>query len=284
MDLATDRAALIVAHPGHELRVHGWLEQAKPAVFVLTDGSGRTARSRIESTIKVLAATGAKPADIFGRFTDVAVYKMIRGADVVPLLHLMRELANWLRQLGVDYVVGDALEGFNPSHDLCRFLINGAVSLIEKETGREIGNFDVLLDGSPEVCPRALRPLAIRLDLDERALRRKLASANAYSELSGETDSALKRFGPQAFSTELLRPVLDRRQGLDRMEPDPPDYERFGEERVRAGLYDNVIRYRADVRPLVNALWHGAGLVATDDAPTSMSAPPMSCGERLQGA
>ena len=35
------KAALIVAHPGHELRVHHWMELARPLVLVLTDGSGR---------------------------------------------------------------------------------------------------------------------------------------------------------------------------------------------------------------------------------------------------
>ena len=35
---------LFVAHPGHELCVHGWLEIARPKVFVLTDGSGRSGR------------------------------------------------------------------------------------------------------------------------------------------------------------------------------------------------------------------------------------------------
>jgi len=47
--------AVIIAHPGHELRVHYWLEQAKPAVCVLTDGSGRTQKSRLDSTTGVLS-------------------------------------------------------------------------------------------------------------------------------------------------------------------------------------------------------------------------------------
>src|SRR4030095_641561 len=33
--LPDTRAALVSAHPGHELRVHGWLEIARPLVFVL---------------------------------------------------------------------------------------------------------------------------------------------------------------------------------------------------------------------------------------------------------
>src|SRR5207253_5484219 len=32
------RAALVIAHPGHELRVYHWLRLARPSVFILTDG------------------------------------------------------------------------------------------------------------------------------------------------------------------------------------------------------------------------------------------------------
>src|SRR5947207_1965878 len=36
---------LLVAHPGHELLLHGWISRNKPVVHVLTDGTrlGRTA-------------------------------------------------------------------------------------------------------------------------------------------------------------------------------------------------------------------------------------------------
>ena len=32
------RAALVIAHPGHELRIHHWLERVKPRVFVQNQG------------------------------------------------------------------------------------------------------------------------------------------------------------------------------------------------------------------------------------------------------
>ena len=43
------RCALVVAHPGHELRVYGWLALRKPDVYILTDGSGHTGNSRLDS-------------------------------------------------------------------------------------------------------------------------------------------------------------------------------------------------------------------------------------------
>src|SRR5262245_62950864 len=78
---AAGRSALVIAHPGHELRVHGWLEQTRPLVFVLTDGSGGAGRPRIDSTARVLERVGAKPGAIFGRFADRELYAAILAGD-----------------------------------------------------------------------------------------------------------------------------------------------------------------------------------------------------------
>ena len=52
------RAALVIAHPGHELCVYGWLETVRPRVFILTDGSGRSGQSRLKSTEEILSVVG----------------------------------------------------------------------------------------------------------------------------------------------------------------------------------------------------------------------------------
>ena len=70
-------ALLVVGHPGHELMVHGWLEAARPLVMVLTDGSGHAGVSRLPSTAALLARAGATPGPIFGRFTDVELYRAL---------------------------------------------------------------------------------------------------------------------------------------------------------------------------------------------------------------
>src|ERR671930_2292557 len=78
---ANGKAALVVAHPGHELCVYGWLEQALPRVFVLTDGSGRSGVSRLDSTTEILAGAGAGAGSIYGRFTDLDLYAAILDGD-----------------------------------------------------------------------------------------------------------------------------------------------------------------------------------------------------------
>lgn len=96
------RAALVVGHPGHELRVHGWLELTAPLTFVLTDGSGRTGQSRLASTTTVLEAAGARRGSIYGRVTDREIYAAILDHDFVFFTDLAEELAEALAQARID--------------------------------------------------------------------------------------------------------------------------------------------------------------------------------------
>ena len=76
------RAALIVAHPGHELNLMGWLAMSQPSVFVMTDGSGQLGRSRLHSTTKTLLRSGARPGSMYGHLSDQEVYEAMLDQDV----------------------------------------------------------------------------------------------------------------------------------------------------------------------------------------------------------
>src|SRR5215470_12779269 len=91
--LQPGRAALVLAHPGHELRVHGWLEAARPLVFVLTDGSGHSDRGRLASTTRVLEQAGAERGPLYGRLTDRALYGALLAGDHALFDGLADELA-----------------------------------------------------------------------------------------------------------------------------------------------------------------------------------------------
>src|SRR5947208_3095820 len=96
------RAALVIAHPGHELRVHGWVELARPLAFVLTDGSGHTGQSRLTSTSGLLERAGAAPGGIYGRLTDRALYAAILGGDVDLVAGLAGEVAATFAETGLE--------------------------------------------------------------------------------------------------------------------------------------------------------------------------------------
>jgi hypothetical protein len=232
------------------------LEQAQPTVFVLTDGSGHGRGSRLASTEKLLRGAGATPGSIFGRFADREIYRLLLDGDTAPLEDLARELAAAFVAAGVDVVAADALEGYNPGHDLCRVLTDAAVALACRQTGRPIASYEFPLSGPPDACPAALRSTALRLTLDDLALARKLAAADAYPEMAEEVERALAGQGEEPFRLECLRPV-DPEAGLAGIVAragSPPFYESYGERQVAAGHYRDVLRLEEHFLPVARAL------------------------------
>lgn len=240
----------MVAHPGHELRVHGWLESVRPVVFVLTDGSGRGA-PRLDSTTRLLAAAGATPGSIYGRFSDRDLYFALLGGETEIFVALAAELAEAIREIGVETVAGDALEGFNPSHDLCRLVVNAAVARLARD-GRRLLNLQFPLEEHPAGDGLDVPVEPPSLYLDDPAFERKLAAARAYPEMAGEVEAALARFGPIAFRHEHLAPA--RSIPVEKLYEEMPFFERHGERRVAEGHYKKVLRGRKHLRPIAAAL------------------------------
>lgn len=266
------RAALIVAHPGHELRVHHWLEEAAPVVCVLTDGSGRTRRPRLDSTKRVLKAAGAVPGPLFGMLSDAELYAALLDREHSRFTHAVDEVAALLLRERVGYVVGDAAEGYNPGHDLCRLVIDAAVRLASTQTGARIANYDFSLVAPPGHCPEALGADSLWYHLEDAAYARKLSAARNYPELQAEVEAALGGAGSvglrehpdlaarfdfggaaaEDFRVECLRPVATH--AATPFAGPRPFYEDYGERQVAAGHYTRVLRYREHMLPLAAAL------------------------------
>ena len=244
------RAALVVAHPGHELRVHHWMELARPLVCVFTDGSGHTGQSRLGSTTNLLARAGARPGSIYGRFKDTDIYRAILESNVNLFVELASELAEALERESVEYVVGDAIEGYNPTHDLCRSVINAGVQLANN-SGARLANFEFLVAGQPDSLSNVVEDGQIAVLLDEGALERKLAAAAAYLELSDYVNKMARESGIDSLRMETFRVVSSEVREDVR---EPPFYEEYGEKQVAQGHYDRVIRYREHILPLMRSL------------------------------
>jgi len=244
---------LVVAHPGHEVRVHGWLEAARPMVCVLTDGSGHTATPRIASSADVVARAGATRGPIFGGLSDRALYEALRVGQVARFATLASELASLIVRRRIALVVGDAAEGFNPGHDVCRFVIDAAVAMAAR-SGQPAASLEFVLDAAPDDVPAHLAAGDMTgVTLDDAALDRKLAAARGYVELRAEVDAALERFGPEAFRREWLRPPATARV-LAAWDETPPFFERHGRARVAQGVYAEPLTWRAHLRPQYDGL------------------------------
>lgn len=255
-DLANRKAALVVGHPGHELRLHGWLEIATPHVFMLTDGSGGAAQSRLNYSERVLREANCEPGGIFGVFTDKQIYELIINSRFDTFISLVTTLADRLRELDVDYVVGDACEGYNPSHDLCRIVLGAAVQRLRRQ-GMPLLNFGFPLHARPDECDLPTDYGSVRLDLTNDQFERKMAAAWGYTPLVPEVEESQRLIGLDAFRVEWLRPTSTK-AGFDNLAAWRPYYETYGEQQVASGRYARVLRYREHFRPLANALWEYA--------------------------
>ena len=245
-------AALVIAHPGHELRVHGWLEWARPTVFVLTDGSGHGSHGRLASSARLIQRSGGRTGSVCGRFTDRELYDTILEGRVSVLTGLVTELADAFVAGRFEYVVADAAEGYNPGHDLCRYVVDAAVETARAGLPETFKSFEMDLAAAPDPAAGGTSARAVCMDLDDAALERKLGAAREYVEMSAEVDAALGRWGADAFRHECLRETPF--DGDDEEPAAIPYYERHGERRRADGTYDQVIRYREHIRPLRDAL------------------------------
>lgn len=251
--LVFQRPALVVGHPGHELRVFGWMVECKPRVCVITDGSGRNGASRTSSTADLLARVGASRGEVFGCVSDADIYRAMLERNVPAILPLVDALAGSFLRHKIDCVVGDAAEGFNPTHDLCRGLANSAVLLAERTSGRRIANFEVCLS---EWEQNGRRPQhddrCVHWTLDDRRLEQKIAAAEQYAELSQEVQSAIAQQGKQYFRVECLRRT--ETAALPHFDGGKPAYEIWGEQRVAEGHYQTVIRFQQHLLPMLEAI------------------------------
>jgi len=207
-------------------------------VFITTDGSGVTGVPRISKSADVLRVAGCSRGSAFGRFTDVYVYDCILRCEVEPLVAMTREIAASLAEAEVEYAVGDAVEFYNPVHDLSRVILSLAIEHAQQLTHRAILQLEFPVVNSPGA--RAANDLVV--NLDEPALRRKIDAALRYDELEAQAEEDIRKNGLDAFRTERLHGV---ERAAVPLEPSGiPYYEKCGEERVSAGRYAEVLRYR----------------------------------------
>lgn len=247
-------AALLVAHPGHELRVHGWMSSVRPRVFVLTDGSGRAGVARIARSRAVVRAAGAAPGALFGCLTDRELYEALRARKTDLFLQLTRELADQLVALSPATVVVDALEGAILAHDVLHLCTRVALARAAARSVRPVLLVFSLMDHPWRVAGSS--GPALRIELDAEARARKETALRGYAEIRAEVQAHRAVWGDAVLGTEVLREAEPLDAALARLADaaQPCAWERHGEALVRAGVYATSIRRGEHLLPLLDGL------------------------------
>ena len=180
-----------------------------------------------------------------GAFTDQEIYRLMLHGDADPIVAMTLELAESLIEHDIRSVVADALEFYNPTHDLCSVIATLAADMASA------ASYEYAVTEAPS-------PDGDTLELDDAALARKLAAANRCEELQAEVEGLIDRIGVEALRREVFRPAAAITKPNAK-----PFYETHGEKRVAAGHYREVIRYEQHFRPFV------AKLIAAVQAPAA---------------
>jgi hypothetical protein len=192
--LPTGKYALAIAHPGHELRLHGFLEQARPFVFILTDNSEEHGQDLMWDAIKVIdratkQGMNISPEQLKDPFMrkvlkmshvdgeNKAHYKDSQIAHEVLNLHTdfldyyVDFIVDNLIRYKIDYLVCDSSEDYHITHEVVRMLCELAVSRVQQRTGDKVELLDFALS---EPFDSITHEHCIRIELSEEAVQRKL--------------------------------------------------------------------------------------------------------------
>jgi hypothetical protein len=217
------------------------MERVRPVVCLLTDGSGGIAASRTGFSARCCAAAGAAPGRVFGAVPDRDWYAALLAGDAGMFAAAAEAIAAEAADAACDVIVSDAVEGYNPMHDLAAALAAGVAArlglphLIYPVTGGAAG--------TP----------AVTLSLDRAAQQRKRSAALAYAPLASEAAAQLAGDAAAWTVEYLLHPAFGWPAAW------LPEYERIGRERVNTGRYPTLITYRDHVLPLARSLLSGPG-------------------------
>ena len=239
-----ERPLLVLAHPGHEVGLFGFLCRHRPPVMAWTDGSGRRRWPRAEASRGVLAAAGAVAVERYGAVPDGELYAALLGRDPRPFVAWYDAVAEELRTSAATDAVTEAAEGFDPLADALRWIVAAAAEAVG---GVRVWEWPAA--GPPvSVVPMG----GAAFDLTEFEFHRKLAAAHGCVDLAPEVDAAVRRHGLARFRREVLTPAL---RWCSPPEPmTPPGYERRGEELAAGGQVREAIRYADHVRPVLRGV------------------------------
>src|SRR5258706_7363759 len=95
-DVCGSSPSLVVAHPGHELRLFGWAAAERPTIHILTAGARNGTCGRVDASLHVIEALGARRGALLGDVYDRDLYAAILSGDVAPFHNWIDTLRNSL--------------------------------------------------------------------------------------------------------------------------------------------------------------------------------------------
>jgi len=252
-DPATSRV-LVFSHPNHELAIYGLVQRLRPHLIFLTDGGGAR---RVEQTEQGLERIGLRDRAQFLDYPEAAFYDALLQRDEGLFHEVARRIRAALERIGPEQVLCDAVEFYNPVHDLSLPIVLAALA----DAGG-VAVFEVPLlyqvPGDTERYAVQRMPASRAADstvvqLTEAELNAKLAARDeVYSLLREQLGPVLGLLPDAHFACEEIAaapaalPVPDGERVLR--------FEWRGKLHQQSGAVDRVITYAEHYLPVAASL------------------------------
>jgi hypothetical protein len=244
----------VFSHPNHEIAVLGLIERFKPHMIFLTDGGGC---ERVAATRNALATYVAPERLHFLNYSEQAFYEALLDLNVPFFLAVAEDIRRLLPQTIPSEIFCDAVEFYNPTHDLTLPLVWNAIG----DLAPTIFEVPLIYQASPtpndlllQRIPDAFESEIVRFELSEAETARKTATllGNFYPTLFASLGERILASVPVQGRTENF---MRARQSL----PAPPRgqvnrYDRRGLEALHAGLVARAISYEKHYVPVYRGL------------------------------
>jgi hypothetical protein len=247
----------VFSHPNHELALFGMEQRLKPHFVYLTDGGGE---DRVQQTYEGLRSMGLLGRAHFLNHPEHDFYDRLLDVDAEFFVDVAEQLRQIIDQIKPDIICCDAVEFYNPVHDVALPIVRAALrGFAGKPVVYEIPLVyqQPLEDGVSYVCQRIPGSRAAdchRLELKPEELSNKLnARQGIYTLLGEQMGATLQDLSSAHLGVEEV--ALARMRVPQVAEDQVLRYEWRAEKLLREGKIDRMIRYRENYLPVAAALF-----------------------------
>jgi hypothetical protein len=244
----------------HELAVFGLLQRLRPNIIYLTDGGGR---KRVSETQEGLKSIGLLNHATFLNYTEEAFYDSLLARDHTFYEEVTDRVFGLLDSMRPTQILCDAVEFYNPVHDLSLPIVQAALRSTDKASVFEVPLVYQKSTKGEEYelqrLPGSRREKQIEIQLTEEELDKKLKARDCiYTSLLDQMGTLLSELPPVHAGLEVVTPASFSLQepGADRI----LRYEWRAEFLHNRGEIDSIITYSNHYLPVASALLYSSGL------------------------
>jgi hypothetical protein len=247
----------VFSHPSHELAVLGLVKRWRPHLLYLTDGGGG---ERIRETRRGLESVGALDrAQLLG-YSESSFYEGLLARDVSFFRAVAERVGEVVRRVLPARVLCDAIELYNPVHDLTLPIVRAALRAVAPAP--EVLEVPIIYQRPAPAGEERYEIQALPPGEDGRRVSHALDAGELAAKCAA-------RDGIYATLRAQLGPIVEdlpeervAREVLARAEPALPGpggervlrYERRGAELLARGAVARVITYRDHYLPVALSL------------------------------